>query len=43
MEVLQHMTNEHSKYIISNISVKEKELQVYQHEEELPGNYDKHR
>ena len=40
MEVLQHVTKQHSKYIIPYISVKEKELQAYQHEEEIPGNYD---
>ena len=40
MEDLQHVTKEHSKNIIPYISVKEKELQVYQHEEKIPGNYD---
>ena len=33
MEVLQHAANEHSKDIIENISVKEKEQQIENYEE----------
>ena len=40
MEVLQHVAKEHSKDIIPNISVKEKEQQVDQHEEDISEKKD---
>ena len=36
MEVLQHVAKEHSDNIIANISVKEKEQQMYLYEEDIP-------
>ena len=36
MEVLQHMAKENSDNIIANISVKEKEQQMFQYEEDIP-------
>ena len=38
MEVLQHVAKQHSKDIIPNISVKEKEQQVDQNEEDISEN-----
>ena len=35
MEVLHHLAKEHSKDIIPNISVKEKEQQVDQHKKDI--------
>ena len=35
MEVLQHAAKEHSQNIIANTSVKEKEQQIAQHEEDI--------
>ena len=41
MEVLQHVAKEHSKNIIANISVKEKEQQTEKHEvDEIKDNID---
>ena len=40
MEGLHHLAKEHSTDIIPNISVKEKEQQVDQHEEEISENKD---
>ena len=40
MEVLQHVAKEHSQDIIPNISVKEKEQQLDQHEEDIYENKD---
>ena len=40
MEVLQHVAKEHSKDIIPNISVKEKEQQIDQHYEDISENKD---
>ena len=36
LEVLQHVAKEHSQNIIANISVKEKEQQMFQYEEDIP-------